>query len=194
MKKPTTASLSSFDVRQTYLKHEAAIMMVGQLYYFIGMGLTLCAVTGVLMKSFGAALPWSGTLGVAGVIVVLGALYALVGYGLRSLYVWSRYAAAFLALLCLASLRVNSQVQGYAATTLNLVGMFAMPIGIVLTGYAAYLALSPKGAVVFSRDYRRVIEATPEIQYTFAKVFMVTGVLLVAVQSFMLVPVFGVGR
>ena len=192
--KNSSATPSAFVVRQTYLKHEAAIMMVGQLYYFIGLGLALCAITGVFMKSMGAALSWPDILGVVGVILALGAAYAVVGYGLRSLYMWSRYAAALLTLLCLASLRVNSQVQGYAATVLSLVGMFAMPIGIVITVYAAYLALSPKGAIVFSNDYRRVIASTPEIQYTFARVFLVAGILLVAVQSFMLIPVFGLGR
>jgi len=165
-------------------------MMIGQLYYFIGLGLLFCAVSGLIMKQFGTVLSWSDTLGVAGVLLVLGAVYALVGYGFRSLSVWSRYGAAVLALLCLASLKVNSTVEGFASTALTLVGQFAMPIGIVITLYAAYLVMSPKGAVIFSGNYRKVIADTPEIQYSFAKVFVVVGIFLVGVQSLMLLPIF----
>jgi len=194
MKKTIPAVQSPVSIRQAYLKHEASIMMMGQLYYFIGLGLLFSAVSGLIMKQCGAVLSWPDTLGVVGVLLFLGAAYALVGYGFRTLSVWSRYGAAVLALLCLASLRVNSTVEGFAATALALVGLFAMPIGIVITFYAAYLAMAPKGAVIFSGDYRKVIAGTPEIQYSFAKVFVVVGIFLVGVQSFMLLPVFNVGR
>jgi len=192
MSKKTRKIDSPSEIRNSYLKHEAAIMMVGQFYYLIGLGLFLCALTGLLIKYFGAVLSWSDTLGVAGVFLCLGVVYAVVGYGFRSLSTWSRYAGAVLAILCLASLKTNTAVQGYASTVLALVEMFAMPIGIVFTLYAAYLVMSPKGSIVFSKQYRKVIADTPEIRYTFREALAVVGIFLIAVQSFMLLAVFRV--
>lgn len=193
MKKAPAAVTNRSDIRRQYLNHEAAIMMVGQWYYLIGLALALCAVTGFALKALqGSALSWGDVGGVAVVLVSLGALYAAVGYGFRKLNRWARYGGAVLALLCLASMKANPAVQGYASTALALVSMFALPIGIVITFYGAFLVMSPKGAIVFSKDYQGIVAETSEIQYEHKKFVVWAGTLLIAVQAFMLLAVFRV--
>lgn len=178
------------EIRRRYLKHESAVVAMGQLCYFIAMGLVLAGATGLVLKPWLRVLSWSDTLAVCGVFAMLALAYAALGRGFRTFALWARYLAGALGLLCLASLKVNPVVQGHAATVMSLIGLFAQPIGIVLTLYAAFLALSPKGAVVFSRPYREVIAATPAIQYTLSKPVVLAGMVLIAVQCFMLLAVF----
>lgn len=190
MSKPARASQKATDIRQTYFKHEGAIMATGQLYYLVALGLMLAALSGVGLRNWRGVLSWPDTLWVAGVFAGLGGLYAVVGYGFRSLAPWARYGAGGLALLCLSSLIINPAVQHPVVFSVAIIRMFAMPVGIVITLYAAYLTLFAKGEMVFSRAYRQVINDTPEVGYTFSKVFLALGIFLVSVQSVKVLMVF----
>lgn len=190
MSKSTSTARKATDLRQTYFKHEGAIMATGQLYYLLGVGLFLAALTGVILRQWRGVFSWPDTFWVAGVFAGLGLLYAVVGYGLRQLAGWARFGAGGLALLCLASVIVNPAVHHPVVFSVALISMFAMPAGIVITLYAAYLALFGKGKVVFSEDYRQAIVATPEVRYTFSKLFLAVGIALVAVQSLKVLTVF----
>jgi hypothetical protein len=190
MKKKFKASESATDIRKAHFRHEGAISATGQLYYLIALGLGLASVTGVILRPWRGVFSWPDTLWVAMVFIVLAGLYALVGYGLRSLARWSRYGAGGLAMLCLSSVIINPTIQHPVIFSVALIQMFAMPIGIIITLYAAYLALFSKGATVLSPEYQQVIKDTPEIRYTFSRIFLVLGIVLVSVQSLKVLMVF----
>lgn len=165
-------------------------MAMGQLYYLLAFGLLLASFSGVFLRQWRGVLSWPDTLWVAGVFIVLAGLYALVGYGFRSLARWSRYGAGGLAMLCLSSLIINPAVQHPLVLSVALVRMFAMPVGIVITLYAAYLALFAKGAVVLSREYRQIVTSAPKTEYTFSKLFLTLGIVLASVQSLKVLMIF----
>jgi len=75
-------------------------------------------------------------------LLLMGILFALVGYGVRTFKSWARNWSAILFGL----------------------GMAGVPIGTLLGIYVLYLMLSKKGHVVFSEDYQKIIAATPHIQ------------------------------
>jgi hypothetical protein len=165
-------------------------MATGQLFYLMAAGLLLACVTGALLHSSRGALSWPDTLWVMGIFLLLAGLYVLVGYGLRSLSAWSRFGAGGLTLLCLSSIIINPALQHPFVFSVAVIRMFAMPIGLVITIYAAYLTLYGKGAKVLSPEYRQVIADTPRINYTFSKVFLVAGIVLATVQSLKVLAVF----
>jgi hypothetical protein len=78
----------------------------------------------------------------------LGFAQGFIGFGLNKLKSWARISAALFA--------------G--------VGLLAFPIGTLINGYILYLLLSAKGKMVFSDEYREIIEQTPEIKYKTSKV------------------------
>lgn len=190
MSKPSRSAKKATDTRQAHVKHEGAIKATGQLYYLMALGLILAAFSGVFIRQWRGVLSWSDTLWVAGVFSGLAVGYAVVGHGLRMLAKWAPFGAGGLALLCLASVIINPAVQHPVVFSVAVIRFFAMPIGIVITLYAAYLALFAKGKVVFSADYRQVIADTPQVQYAFTKVFMVAGIVLSTVQAIKVLMVF----
>ena len=73
------------------------------------------------------------------------------------------------------------------------IGLLGFPLGTLLNGYILYLLFSKKGTMVFSDEYKRVIELTPGIKYrTSIVVWIFLGLLLVLLG----VAVFGllIGR
>jgi len=79
------------------------------------------------------------------------------GHGLRTLKPWTRIPVAILSGL----------------------GMINIPIGTLFGGYILYLMLSEKGKIVFSEDYRRIIDATPHVKYRTPVLVLILGVLLI---------------
>jgi hypothetical protein len=188
MRKPTLANKTE-NLRQTHLQHEGAIMATGLLFYLMALGLMLAVISGVALKPWKSALSWSDTLWVGAVFASLAVFYAIVGHGLRSLATWSRYAAGALTMLCLSSLIINPALQHPVVLSVALIRVFAMPIGIVITLYAAYLALFGKGSVVLSPAYRAIAVQSPQ-DYRLTKVFLATGIVLVTVQSLKVLMIF----
>lgn len=190
MSKTNKTAKKASETRQAHFKHEASILAVGQLYYLMAFGLLLAAGTGVALHSSRGVLSWPDTLWVAGVFAVVAVLYAAVGHGFRKLAPWSRYGAGALALLCLSSVIVNPGIHHPVVFSVAVIRFFAMPVGVILTVYGAYLALTKKGATVFSADYRRVIGETPEVTYVYSRVFLAAGLVLMVVQSLKVLSVF----
>lgn len=190
MSKSTSPSRNATELRQAYFKHESAILATGQLYYLLALGLFLASGTGVVLRQWRGVLSWRDTLWVAGVFAGLAVLYAVAGYGLRTLARWSPYAAGGLALLCLSSVIINPAVQHPVVLSVALIRMAALPVGLIITLYGAYLVLFKKGVIVLSDDYRRAIAATPEVTYAFSRVFLGTGIVLVTVQCLKVLMVF----
>lgn len=99
-------------------------------------------------------------IGVSFIFLLLGAGQLWVGYGLRRLRKWARIPTGILSGL----------------------GLLAFPIGTLINAYILYLLFCQKGKMVFSDEYRAVIEQTPHIKYrTSIIVWIVLGLLLLLI-------------
>lgn len=133
-------------IRRQYLNHEAAVKSVGVLYY-IGAVFILAlggmALYAALTMDVPELADRAFQIGVSFAYLMLGTVQAATGYGLRRLQRWSRPIAIVFSIL----------------------GLFAFPLGTIISGYILYLLLSHKGGIVFSDHYHQVIARTPEIKY-----------------------------
>ena len=139
-------------IRTEHISHEASSKSIGTLYFL--------AV--ILISVAGAVLPaGSNPVDIGGLLVfVLTACFLLaVAIGLWRLQTWARWIAVVLAFP----------------------GLLAVPLGTLINGYILYLLLTAKGAMVFSKEYRKIIEATPHIKYQSSKIVLVLLVLLLTV-------------
>jgi hypothetical protein len=142
-------------LRRQYLNHEASIRSIGSLYY-------LGAVIGLMV----GALTLLGPRQAVPMRYLIGPLMILLGVAYWKLGAWLR----------------NLDARGrIPATVLACIGLIAFPIGTLINAYILYLLNSKKAAVVFSDEYHRVIEATPEIKYRTSIVVVLFAVLLAIV-------------
>jgi hypothetical protein len=168
-----TAAPMASDVeayRRRYLNHEASVKSIGTLYM---LGAIIMVPMGLAILAFLI----SGTRpnadpGGAVVVAVAGCLYAglgllqgFVAVGLRRLRNWARIVAVVFSVL----------------------GLIAIPIGTLISAYFLYLLVSEKGRIVFSDEYKHVIEQTPHIVYKTSVVVWILLILLIALISFGLV-------
>ncbi len=146
------------DIRKEHIKHEASVTSIGILYYLGGVGLLLMAI--VTFFSNAAASRGGEAIILSIIFLMLGAGQLWVGFGLRRLRKWARIAAG----------------------SLSGIGLFGFPIGTIINAYFLYLLFSQKGKMVFSDEYRAVIEQTPHIKYrTSIIVWIVLGLLLLLI-------------
>lgn len=153
-------------IRNMYLSHEASVKSVGLLYLLgagIGILLGLLYIVGGLIalgSSVGAASASFAFFFVflAGIVAFAMSVFQLfLGLGLRRLTPWCRIGAI----------------------VLSCIGLIAIPIGTIISGYILYLLLSKKGEFIFTDEYKRVIAATPHIKYrTSIIVWIFLGLLL----------------
>lgn len=190
MKQKIRAEKHNADTRQAHARHERAIKATGLIHQLLALGLFLAASSGILLRIWRGALSWRDTLWVGAVFIALAALYWAVGHGLRKLAFWSGYAAGGLALLCLSSVIINPSVHHPVVFSVAVIRMFALPIGIIITLYGAYLTLVAKGKVVLDRDYRQANPASEGGDLTFSKIFLVAGIALACVQSLNVLMIF----
>lgn len=142
-------------IRQQYLSHEASVQSVGSLY-FLGSLLTLLGggfLTFMVMSGSSQA---SIDEGIGLLLLGLGFAQGFLAFGLTKLKRWARMSAALFAGL----------------------GLLAVPLGTLINGYILYLLLSAKGKMVFSDEYREIIQQTPEIKYRTSKVLWFFLILL----------------
>lgn len=140
------------ETRKQYLKHEASVKSAGFLYYLGGVAMFLIGLGGIL-----AVRPGGVEIVPSFFLVVLGVGQFWTGTGLRRLKPWARIPTGIL----------------------SGIGLIGFPIGTLINGYILYLVFSQKGKMVFSEEYRTVIEQTPHIKYrTSIIVWIVLGLLL----------------
>ena len=147
------SSNNAEQIRKEHLKHEASVKSVGILYF---LGATFLLIAGVagLVTADGA----EKLFGL--VLAALGVLQMWVGIGVRRLKSWARIPTA----------------------VLSGIGLLAFPLGTLINGYILYLVLCQKGKIVFSEEYKRVIEQTPHIKYkTSIVVWIFLGLLIVLI-------------
>lgn len=167
-----TANSAAEAIRLEHLKHEASVKSIGLLYYLGGAALI---VFFIIAANF-STVPTSRLGGplasfLAFILILVGVGQIVVGTGLRRLRSWARIPTGILSGL----------------------GLLSFPIGTLINAYILYLVFSRKGKMVFSEEYRAVMEQTPHIKYrTSILVWILIG-LVVLVIGFALVAMF-VGR
>jgi len=152
--------------RRKYLSHEASIKSIGALYMLgalflipIGIGQTVSGLAN------GNPAFLSSDEAITGLCLLsIGVLQGFVAFGLRRLQSWARVATAAISVLGVIG------------------GLIGGLIGALISGYILYLVLCKKGQVVFSEEYKRIVEQTPHIQYrTSIIIWIFVGLLLLLV-------------
>ena len=179
-------------IRLHHLSHETSIRSVGMLCYLgsaLGVLFTCAGTIAAIGAMRQAVAPpgtsielvrvtmWLGTA-VWAIIAVLG--FAL-GYGLRNLQAWARWTGMVLSVLSmlyglLVVLFLLVLLGGPGATA----PVFAVLFGIAIQGYVFYLLVAPKSGMVFSGEYRLIIQKTPEIRTRTSLIVKIALGLLVA--------------
>ena len=98
-------------------------------------------------------------------MAVIFVIYWGIGYGLRNLQPWARWVNLVLSGLSLVVNAAQVVVTAAVSPAAALPVLFGAVLGSIIPGYIFYLMMSAKGAMVFSREYREVVKATPYIKY-----------------------------
>ncbi len=164
--------------RNHYLKHEASIKSLGLLYLIPGGfllvgGVVALALALISLVTAGAGFQTADQ--VAGLLIGiclyggLGTLYCYTGIGLRRFWPSARIIGSIFSVL----------------------GLLAVPIGTLISGYFLYLLVSEKGRIVFSEPYQEAIRQTPHIKYkTPLLVKVLAGILLLLIFVLFAVALF----
>lgn len=173
MKEGATASGEADRIRNEHLKHEASVKSVGLLYYLGGaVMLVLGLVSFLAVGRSQASGTTAGAVLTGLLLAALGAGQIVVGSGLRGLRKWARIPTGIL--------------SGF--------GLLGFPLGTVINAYILYLVFGEKGKMVFSEEYRLVVEQTPHIKYRTSVVVWVLLALLIGLLGIAMVSVFLGGR
>jgi hypothetical protein len=165
--------LNAEEIRKLHLSHEASIKSVGTLYLLGGTFMALGAVGllfTVLLDSSSRGAPKAISLTQFIIFLPLAVLMFWLSSGLKNLNPRARTVAGILAGI----------------------GLIGFPFGTLINGYILYLLFSAKGKMVFSDEYKSVIEATPHIKYrTSLLVWIFLGIILLLILIGIGMAVFG---
>ena len=157
-------------VRRKYLSHEASVASIGSLHY-------LGVIIGVIALAMTFSAPCSNPRGARGnrlsavrcdsrVFVCLRVRQPLTGYrldGTEILARWTEVVLSSILLLIYLIVIVSTAVQPSNPETGPTIGG-SVVLSLIL-GYILFLLLTKKGSIVFSPEYRLIIERTPHIKY-----------------------------
>lgn len=150
--------------RRKYLSHEASVKSVGFLYILGGI-FSFVAGAIVLFPAFAGragANELVFLLILSVVLLLISILQLVAAFGFRKLASWSKVPG------------------GIVAT----IGLLSFPLGTLINAYVLYLLFSEKGRMVFSPEYKKVIQETPHIKYKTSIVIWILLGLLVAIVLF----------
>ncbi len=145
-------------IRRAHIKHEVSVKGLGTLYFigFVVLLISIILMIFALVVEGGDASEWA----MAAVFMVIAFLYFWIARGLRALKNPARIAAIVFAAI----------------------GLLGFPLGTLISIYILYLLLSRKGSMVFSPEYKLIIEQTPHVRYkTSVVVWIVLGIIILAV-------------
>jgi hypothetical protein len=151
-------------IRKKYLNHEASVQSVGSLHILVAV-INGLGTLGVLTSLFSG--PPQMILAELFFVVIYGGFTALnfaLGIGLRRLKTWARWVEVALTVLGMASLLVLA-IWIALTTAGEPTAVLIFLIWWIIPAYILYILLSAKGRMVFSPEYREVIEQTPHIKY-----------------------------
>lgn len=171
---PTKPSTDIEAIRRQYLSHEASIRSFGMLYMIGGV---LSILVGIIVVFTGfTPVPNRGPNDFPTVILIpLGLVYL----GLGGLQLWVAMG-----------LRKLSSAGQIGATVLAAIGLLAIPIGTLISGYLLYLLWSKKGMFVFTPEYRDIRAKTPHIKYKTSIIVWVFVALLLLLMVAAVVSTF----
>jgi hypothetical protein len=185
-------------IRRTYLSHEASIKSIGSLHY---LGVVF-GIVGLGMFVF-SALPRNGEMagginsapfiGAVVYLLVIVSLNLVLGIGLTALKPWARWTEVVLTsillliYLLLGTVGVVVVAKGRSVGPGEIGGMLVMSL---LLSYILFLLLSKKGSMVFSHEYRSIIERTPHIKYKTSWILKGCLIVLVLVIGLSLIAAF----
>ncbi len=160
-------------IRRQHLAHEASVKSIGTLYLLGGGLMTIISIV-MLVLLFGGPQPIRMGRGdppqaVFLLVLALGVLQIATAVGLRSLRPWSRVVSGIL----------------------SAIGLIGFPLGTLISAYILYLLFSPKGTMVFSEEYKSVIEQTPHIVYKTSIIvwiflFLLLGLILLGIVGILM--------
>lgn len=159
-------------IRRKYLSHEASVQSMGTLYLIGGIFSAIYVVLGVV-----------GLIGLIGEGEI-GSLELAIGGGFLLLF----GALTWLQLWSALGLRKLDPKIRMPATIVALFGLIGFPIGTLISCYFLWLLHSKKGKVVFSPEYREVIDQTPHIKY---KTSIIVWVFLALVLVLLFLGILG---
>lgn len=151
-------------LRQHLLKHEGEIKSLAWLSILGGVfglfvGVILCIVP-LIASADSAILPFE-----ASALVLIAGVLLLLFNGLQIVFSWYLY-----------------KLKGWAkiATTIGLViGLLGVPLGTAACGYFLWVLHGEKGKQVFSEEYRRAMEATPDMSPSYTTLYLIIGLSIV---------------
>jgi hypothetical protein len=156
-------------IRRRHLNHEASVKSIGHLHY-LGVILFIFGAAGVLVQRYRMGPPEAGPEAVPLVFLIVYfavviSLNLVMGVGLTGLKTWARWVEVVLTILsllyCILAAVVFALHGGPAAIGVGPPLFFMAIFGI----YILYLLLSKKGSMVFSPEYREIIQVTPHVKY-----------------------------
>jgi hypothetical protein len=139
-------------IRRDHLNTEANLQSIGFLF-LIGSALTLLGAAGTWATSAARGASVVVSIAETGLIFTLAMVQGAIGMGLRRLRDWARWCALVLALP----------------------GLLAFPLGTLIFGIIIGSLLTKKANIVFSAEYRSIIQATPHIRYVSPWMLRVIG-------------------
>lgn len=179
-------------IRTAHLGHEASIRSIGSLHYlgaFFGV-LGVFGMVGFLITARGGGIHAPETI-ILIVYTAMSALNIALGLGLRRLQSWARWIETAFVGLGLAGSAVFV-VFGLILGVYPLI--VAYGLGLLIQGYILYLLLSPKASVIFSPEYRAIVEKTPYLKYRTSVLAKVILALLVILCTFAIISALLVGK
>ena len=182
-------------LRLEHIQHEASVRSIGILLYLGTIAVAIFAfVTAVLIVVTEFYLDEGPNVDsiVPGIILIgiyaaFSAVFYVIGRGLRMLKEWARWIVMALDGIGLAGLAISAVLGSLDDP---LVGLLALGVGGLIPGYILYVLAAPKAGVVFSPEYRWVVEATPHVKpRTSPLLWLILLVLLLTVAMTALVQV-----
>lgn len=169
-------------IRKTYLGHEASIKSLGTLHYlgaFFGALATVGLFVALFTTAGGNAENWGTLTGIAVFYAMLTALNIALGRGLQRLRPWARWTEVVV-------IGFGTVTSLFSAGIGLVAGMLPLVVGygfvLLFQGYLLYLFLSAKGSMVFSPEYRTIVEKTPYLKYkTSLLVKLLVGLLVLVI-------------
>lgn len=154
---PIPLALNNEETRKEFLNHEASVQSIGFLYYIASFAYACLALAMVFSSEHQQ-------------LIVRLLMMCVLG-----LFAWGFFWIG-------TALRKLNQKVRLPATILACIGLLGIPVGTLINGYILYLLHSAKGKMVFSDEYKEVMQATPEIKYKtsiLVWVFFILVVLLI---------------
>jgi hypothetical protein len=79
------------------------------------------------------------------------------------------------------TLNANGKIP---AIIVSAIGLLAFPCGTLISAFALYLLLSPKGEMIYSPQYKEIVQATPHIRYKTSIIVWILLFLLLGLIAF----------